>query len=165
MKPPMVASIRNLVSCSFKNRKAKKATQIGMVNSRANTEASGSITTPIVHRYWAKKCTTFRAKCSLINLPVRSSGSSARPSVRMTKRPTIARKNSTCWTDSVLASSRAPTDMPMKEIMLRPIHRSPCVNALCGNSCAGGELFDMLEPSSCYCADARCVKRSGGSGR
>ena len=55
MKPPSVASSRARVSRSPRMPQAKKATQIGMVNSSAKTEAKGNSTTPMVQKYWPVK--------------------------------------------------------------------------------------------------------------
>ena len=122
----MVASIRGPVSRSPRKSQAKKATQIGMVNSSAKTDASGKNTTPMVQKYWAVKCTILRMKCRRSIFISRTSGKSLRARTRMMMSPTSARKNSTCRMEREAASSREPIDMPIKEIMLSAIQTSPC---------------------------------------
>src|SRR5215470_13376362 len=105
---------------------ASSSAQAGVVNSSANTVASGSSSRLIAHRYCPPRCTVLRKMCSgICRLKIvarRSARAAARAS--MTIRPRPARTARISMTLSVPARKRIDTAIAENDSSAPVIHRT-----------------------------------------
>ena len=124
IKPSTTAPIRLTVSGSRKNHAASSASQAGLVNSSANTVASGRSVMLNAQAYCAAKCTLLRSAC----IPMRRGRSEARSACRTqasAKRivsPAALRIARISNTLNVRASARIDTAMTENDSSTPLIH-------------------------------------------
>src|SRR5216684_62487 len=153
-KPSTTAPARLVVMRSRSSHAASKASQAGLVNSSANTVASGSKVMLSAQAYCAAKCTLLRSACVPMrrgNNEARSAGR-AQASANRIARPAALRSARISNTLNVRASARIDTAMtendsstPLIHSMTRPMWALVTARFLSARIAVAEAMFVALE--------------------